>query len=181
MLISCLKLGAENDLFTGQRRRQRVGRVHPLSCCLCVWTLHRLRGWGEFAEVRMARRFFPASQGMCVHFSDASKDQSECCALTSISQSTYRASSFLVRNDLQATIYINSQHFTIQASLCPSTCFSINSSPCVKTETRGHLCLSIMCRFLPSRCIGAALNLPSLNDWSGWEVTVYGGGGQCRL
>lgn len=96
-------------------------------------------------------------------------------------QSTYQASSFLVEMTSKNPYTLTANISLYQTSLCPSTCFSINISPCVKPETRGHLCLSIMCRFLPSGCIGSALNLPSLNDWSGWEVRVYGGGGQCRL
>lgn len=129
----------------------------------------------EFAEVRIAWWFFPLGSGVCVHYSNASEDQSASCVLTSISQSTYRASSFL----LQMT---SEQPYTLTANISLLLLLFVHQHvfPSIvlhvlKPETRGHLCLSIMCPFLPSRHAGAALNLPSLNDWSGWEVTVYMG------
>lgn len=41
---------------------------------------------------------------------------------TSIPPSTYRASSFVVKNYFESPLYINRQHFTTAAALCLSTC-----------------------------------------------------------
>lgn len=164
-----------------ERRRERPSKcIH--SATLWVWTLLCLPGWGEFAEVRDGTPALFLWAWACV-FVTPTPQKTKVGVVYELQflQSTYQASSFLVGMTSKNPYTLTANISLYQTSLCPSTCFSINISPCVKPETRGHLCLSIMCRFLPSGCIGAALNLPSLNDWSGWEVRVYGGGGQCRL
>lgn len=102
-----------------------------------------------------------------------------CCVLTSISQSTYRASSFLVEmtskhpHTLTASISLYQLLFGHQHVFPSIVLHVLNRRP-------EAISASLSCAgFLPSRCIGAALNLPSVNDWSGSKVKVYEGIGQC--
>lgn len=106
-----LKLGAENDLCTGQRRGQEVS-IYSATVRVCVCMCGHWIVCGD--EESLPRSEWHGGSFLwawaCVHYSDASKDLSGCRVLTSVCQSTYQASSFLVE--------MTSKHpYTLTASI----------------------------------------------------------------